>query len=340
MSTAAELGIKKAIQAGSRKPLVVLAALDQFPLSVRVSLLGLLHGAYTPIEIRDTKKNGDSFRKLDAVGVFCSGFDRLQSEISLTCALEQGRIVARDIGGSDPERMSAPNIELYVEKLFRNSCVKLDVIRDHAVFEKEYPLLAAVNRCARNVARHAGRVIFLEYTGDGEINKTLMLVGKGITYDTGGADIKAGGVMAGMHRDKCGAAAVAGFFQFLALYKPKNVRVIGAMAVVRNSIGSECYVSDEIITSRAGVRVRVCNTDAEGRMVMADVLCHMKEKAMNEVNPYLFTIATLTGHVIRCYGEHYTSVLDNGPAWKEGVSKRIAEAGDSAGDPCEVTFCV
>lgn len=59
-------------------------------------------------------------------------------------------------------------------------------------------------------------MIFLEYTGEGNTEKTLFLVGKGVTYDTGGADIKAGGVMAGMHRDKCGAAAVAGFFKILS----------------------------------------------------------------------------------------------------------------------------
>ena len=94
-----------------------------------------------------------------------------------------------------------------------------------------------------------------------------MLVGKGITYDTGGVDIKVGGSMAGMSRDKCGAANVAGFLKVVSLLNPKNVKVVGAMAMVRNSIGSNAYVSDEIITSRAGVRIRVVNTDAEGRMV-------------------------------------------------------------------------
>lgn len=71
----------------------------------------------------------------------------------------------------------------------------------------------------------------------------------------------------------------------------------------------ECYVADELITSRANVRVRVGNTDAEGRMAMADSLCEAKEIAANEVNPQLFTIATLTGHVIRAYGDQYTVSL-------------------------------
>jgi leucyl aminopeptidase len=143
--------------------------------------------------------------------------------------------------------------------------------------------------------------------------------------------------MAGMHRDKCGAAFVAGFFKMLSMYRPKGLKVVGAMAVVRNSIGSESYVSDELLTSRAGVRVRIGNTDAEGRMVMCDVLCQMKEKAVNEVNPKLFTIATLTGHVIRAFGDSYTGILDNGPAKKEGVSLKLQQAGDESGDPFEIS---
>lgn len=63
------------------------------------------------------------------------------------------------------------------------------------------------------VDRHHGKVLWLTYEPQGEVQETVMLVGKGICYDTGGADVKAGGVMAGMHRDKCGAAAVAGFFK-------------------------------------------------------------------------------------------------------------------------------
>ena len=74
--------------------------------------------------------------------------------------------------------------------------------------------------------------------------------------------------------------------------------------MVRNSVGSNAYVADEIITSRAGVRIRVGNTDAEGRMAMADVLAHMKEKALNEINPHLMTVATLTGHARMALGPY------------------------------------
>lgn len=141
-----------------------------------------------------------------------------------------------------------------------------------------------------------GRIIYLEYKPPNPAKKTIMLVGKGVTYDTGGADIKAGGIMAGMSRDKCGAAAVAGYMKVIAEMKPADVHVYAAMCMVRNSVGEESYVADEIITSRAGLRVRVGNTDAEGRMCMADALCKVnkqlliQERERDLTNVFIFSL--------------------------------------------------
>lgn len=330
---AANKGVKRALSAGCKAPLLVVLGHKQFTLTARVTALGAFHALYTPIEVREAKP--DKASKVEKLGLFIESDS--ENEVTILSALESGRIVYRDIGGSDPERMAAPAVAEYVQNIFKDTCIKVDIISDLSNLEKEFPLLVAVNRAAKNVARHAPRVIFLEYVGEGPIDTTLMLVGKGITYDTGGADIKHGGAMVGMHRDKCGAAFVAGFFQFLSVYRPKGLKVIGSMSMVRNSVGSESYVSDELIVSRAGVRVRIGNTDAEGRMVMADVLCRMKEKAANEVNPFLFTIATLTGHVIRAYGPEYTAIVSNGPAKKSGVPQKLFDAGDMSGDPFEIS---
>ena len=128
-------------------------------------------------------------------------------------------------------------MEDYVREEFSGTSVSIEVIKGQTMFEQEYPCLAAVNRAAAGVDRHDGRVIWLTYEPEGKVEKTVMLVGKGITYDTGGADIKAGGVMAGMSRDKCGAADVAGILKVVSILKPKNVKVVAAMAMVRNSVG-------------------------------------------------------------------------------------------------------
>lgn len=144
--------------------------------------------------------------------------------------------------------------------------------------------------------------------------------------------------MAGMSRDKCGAAAIAGFMKTVELRKPEDVHVIAALCMVRNNVGEECYVADEIITSRAGVRVRVGNTDAEGRMAMADSLCLMKERAIAENLPncHLYTVATLTGHACLALGD-YTGVMDNKVAENAGHGLDFCKSGDLIGDPSEIS---
>ena len=166
----------------------------------------------------------------------------------------------------------------------------------------QYPLLMSVARASLAVERHRPRVISLQYTGKGPIERTILLAGKGLTYDTGGVDLKVGGHMVGMSRDKGGAAAVAGLMRVLAELKPERIRVIGELGELRNSIGPDSYVSDEIITSHAGVRVRIGNTDAEGRLVLSDLLSHLRVAALDAVDPHVLSVATLTGHAGRAVG--------------------------------------
>jgi leucyl aminopeptidase len=82
----------------------------------------------------------------------------------------------------------------------------------------------------------------------------IYLVGKGVTYDTGGADLKTGGAMRGMSRDKCGAATVCGIVKAIELLEIPGIKVVGTCAFVRNSIGADAYVSDEVITARSGTK--------------------------------------------------------------------------------------
>lgn len=328
---AAEKGFGRALAAGCKRPLLYVQPHPRFPRATGVAVLGALKATFVPLETREQVP--ERAKKVDAVGVF--GLDA--KELELYNTLEFGRAVSRDIGGSDPERMAAPRVEEYVRDLFKgDKNVTVEVIQGQSTFEKEYPCLAAVNRAASVIPRHDGRVIWLTYTPPGPVEKTLMLVGKGITYDTGGADIKAGGIMAGMSRDKCGAADVCGIVKAVSMLQPKNVKVVAAMAMVRNSVGENCYVSDEIITARSGMRLRVGNTDAEGRMAMVDVLCHMKEKALGEVNPHLMTVATLTGHEVVAYG-NYTAIMDNGQARTERSAQRVQDTGDAFGDMFEIS---
>nr|CAD7439392.1 unnamed protein product [Timema bartmani] len=334
-SEAAGRGIKRALKAGVKSPLLVLTSHERFKQSEIVTLLGALEALYVPIQFREDVPSKST--KVKELGVWSKDFTKTQELVKLAKILESGRYVARDIGGGDPERMAPPRVEEYVKEIFAGSPIKMEVISDQNKLDKEYPLFSAVDRAARVIERHRGRIIYLTYEPAGPVTETLFLVGKGVTYDTGGADIKAGGVMAGMSRDKCGSAAVAGFMKVISALKPKDVKVVAAMSMVRNSIGENCYVADEVITSRSQARVRIGNTDAEGRMIMADVLCYMKELAAGSVNPHLLTIATLTGHAVLTVGSGFSILMDNGPAREVDNSRKLRAAAEEYGDMIEIS---
>ncbi|RUS21531.1 hypothetical protein BC937DRAFT_92408 [Endogone sp. FLAS-F59071] len=185
------------------------------------------------------------------------------------------------------------------------------------------------------VERHHPRIVKLEYRApdQSKVRENLYFVGKGVTYDTGGADIKAGGVM---------RASVAGFLKTVSLLAPEHVNITAGLSFVRNSVGSNSYVSDEVILSRAGVRVLIGNTDAEGRLVMTDLLTEFKDAALaereaNSAPSILFTVATLTGHALRAYGGYGIALDTNVSARQLRVSRRIFDAGHVWGDPFEIS---
>ncbi|XGW02632.1 hypothetical protein V3C99_014572, partial [Haemonchus contortus] len=327
--TAAKNGVKLALSSGIKSPLLVTAPHPNYPQAELVSALGALIPLYTPLNVRE-EEEPNKFDKLGLLPI------ELEDLVCLVEAYEASFTVCRDIAETGPERMSPPKVADYIRSVFDSKEITVDVTDDQDVIKKEYPMMAAVNRAANTVKNHQARLIRLEYVGEGEIENTYFLVGKGVTIDTGGCDLKTGGHMWGMCRDKYGSAIVAGFFKALEVLQPKNIKVVGYMCMVRNSIGSHAYTTDEVITARSGKRIHIYNTDAEGRITMLDPLTKAKEEALNEVNPHLMTIATLTGHEVLSYG-YYAALMDNGPAKRSGWARRIQDVGDAYGQPVEIS---
>jgi len=253
-------------------------------------------------------------------------------------ATEAGKRVARDLAGTEPERMAPLKFAEYCRQAFANTPVKVTVIDDTQQLQHEYPLLYAVGRASVEVERHRPCVIRLEYFGDAA-EQSLLLAGKGIVYDTGGADLKTGGHMAGMSRDKGGAAAVAGFMKTIGELAPSHLNAIAEIGAVRNSIGAEAFVADEIITAHSGKRVRIGNTDAEGRLVLADLLSHLRTQTLanDYPSPVFYSVATLTGHAALAKGP-YTALVPNGPAKYQGVAEQLFNNGEQFGDMAEISW--
>ena len=309
--SAASQAMQRALQAGIQRPCLRLALAEASLASLESSCFGALSALWVPLEARELAKGGS----IEALGIVSGHVAELHSPkhkdswSRWLSAVEHGRIVARDICGTEPERMSPPKLAELCKKIFRGTSIDLEIVKERRILEQEYPLLSAVARASWSVDRHHPRVIKLRYQGQADSDQLIALAGKGVTYDTGGADLKVNGHMAGMSRDKGGAAAVIGFMLAVAYLKPK-LNFIAEIGAVRNSIGSDAFVTDEIITSHAGVRVRIGNTDAEGRLVLADFLSNLRTQIKEPSQAHLMSIATLTGHAYRAYGP-FTIAIDN-----------------------------
>lgn len=330
---AAKQAIALAKNAGAVKPLVWVqkAAGACFEKAAEVVYLAMAQALWQPLEGREALGEAlvEPVQGIGIMGVDATLANRLT-------AIESGKRLARDLCGTEPERMTPRRFADYCVEAFANTAVSVQVQTDVETLQQQYPLMMAVARSSLHVERHKPAVIRLEYVPEGAVTQTLLFAGKGLVYDTGGADLKINGGMAGMSRDKGGAAAVAGFLKTVALLKPAGVKVIAEIGAVRNSIGSDAFVPDEIIKSHAGVRVRIGNTDAEGRLVLADLMSHLKLAAADAINPVLFSVATLTGHAARAVGP-YTALVENGAALRLGLSATLAQQGDLWGDPSEVS---
>ncbi|GLP96917.1 M17 family metallopeptidase [Paraferrimonas sedimenticola] len=327
---AAKSGIERAKASGAKRPLLVVQphgdSANEFAESV--AALGAAEGLWLPLEAREA---GAAKCQIEQIGLLADDVDA-----ELLNALESGRALARDLCGTDPERMAPPAFADWVQAGLADSGLNISVIGDENTLRRDYPLLSAVSRSSFAVERHCPRVVRIEYKSEGPIKRTILLAGKGVTYDTGGADLKVGGAMVGMSRDKGGAAAAAGLMKTLSMLKPEGLHVIAELGLVRNSIGSDCFVPDEIITSHAGVRVRIGNTDAEGRLVLADVMSHLKQDYADSPQVEMFSLATLTGHVVRAYGG-YTAAVENRAARANGVANQIQSRGEALGEPLEIS---
>jgi len=332
---AARDAIRRARDAGAKRPLLLVApAPDRADLgrALPVAALAAAGALWEPLEARQHAKDPSVIEPVEAMGLGSLAGDVDPATASWVQAVELGRRLTRDLGGTEPERMAPPGFAQTCQEAFAGTAVKVEVVSDLDTIVRDYPVLSSVARASFPVERHHPRIVRLRYTPEGEVTRTLFFAGKGVTYDTGGADLKTGGHMAGMSRDKGGAAAVAGFLRAVAELKPKGVAVVAELGVVRNSIGAESFVADEIITSHAGVRVRIGNTDAEGRLVMSDLLSHLRVEALDAPSPTLFTCATLTGHAALAMGP-YSICVENRPAREQGTGRHIAEVGDQWGDP-------
>lgn len=169
------------------------------------------------------------------------------------------------------------------------------------------------------------QLIIMEYKGGSDKAKPNVIVGKGITFDTGGISLKPGAAMDEMKFDMCGAASVLGTMTALCVLKPK-INVVGVIAAAENMPSGRATKPGDVVTSMSGKTIEVLNTDAEGRLVLCDALTYVERFKPNSV----IDIATLTGAVIVALGSVNTGLLSN----NDELAGKLYQLGQEVNDPC------
>ena len=180
-------------------------------------------------------------------------------------------------------------------------------------------LISAVSRGSLNPPRF----IHIRYKPAKKTNKSMAIVGKGVTFDSGGYNLKPSRHIENMKADMGGAAAVLGLMKILPVIKP-NVVVDAYIPASENMIDGEAHKPGDVIKSRSGKTVEILNTDAEGRLLLADAI----DYAIAKKPDILIDLATLTGGVRYALGEIYTAILGNDQKLIDNILAASKEAGE------------
>jgi leucyl aminopeptidase len=168
------------------------------------------------------------------------------------------------------------------------------------------------------------RLVVMRWNGGRAKDRPVALVGKGVVFDTGGISIKPAASMEDMKGDMAGAAAVAGAMHAIAARKAK-ANVIGIVGLVENMPDAAAQRPGDIVTSMSGKTIEVINTDAEGRLVLADALTYVQRKAKPQA---IVDLATLTGAIIVALGHHNAGLFAN----NDELAEALVAAGEATGD--------
>ncbi len=267
-----------------------------------------------------TKLKPEQKPSLTAVDISMDGPAAAKARAEKDAAIVEGVFFARDLV-CEPPNILYP--ESFAERLrdLETIGVEVDVLEPAAM---ERLGMGALLGVAQGSSRPA-RLVAMKWNGGSKGSRPVALVGKGVTFDTGGISLKPGAGMDEMKGDMGGAAAVAGAMKAIALRKAK-ANVVGIVALVENMPGSNAQRPGDIVNTMSGQTIEVLNTDAEGRLILADAVWYAQDKYEPSA---VIDLATLTGAVIVALGHENAGMFSN----DEDLAHAITSAGLAEGEP-------
>jgi leucyl aminopeptidase len=268
------------------------------------------------------QKSNEPEKRIKDITVYSEGYEPEDIRASLTVgyAFGKGTNTARTLVNTPGNLLTATDMANYAQGLAAKYDFEVEILEKDEIEKLGMGAFLAVNQGSAEPPK----MIVLKYQGKDHWEEVIGLVGKGVTFDTGGYSIKTKAGIVGMKTDMGGAAAVLGAMEIIGEIKPEQ-NVVAVIPSTDNMISGAAFKPDDVITSMSGKTIEVLNTDAEGRLVLADAITYAKQHGAG----YLVDVATLTGGVITALGLHTTGAMTN----HEPLFEQVLEASKEACEP-------
>jgi len=279
---------------------------------------GLMLGSYRFSEYK-TNTDEDLYTSKKAIVI---SEEDVSSAVARGAMLGRASLFVRDLANHPSNVMTPTRLAEEAEQIAKSGGFKCRVYDRDEVEKMGMGAFAGVAKGAEEPPKF----IVLEYHGGEKKAPPVAFVGKGITFDTGGISIKPSKKMHEMKYDMCGAGAVLGIMHAVAEIKPP-INIVAAVAATENMPGGKAYKPGDILKAYSGKTIEVLNTDAEGRLALADALAFVREEFQPQ---FMINFATLTGAAVVALGHRASALLGN----DDDLIRDILAAGDYTGERC------
>jgi len=285
------------------------------------SINGLVEGIVLGGYSFDEYKSKKTEVTLNHIVISCDSvnYNEIKEKFNSSLIVANATCFTRDIVNTTPQDLNPPSFAKLAQKLAYENSLDCKILGESELENEGMGAMLAVGRASV----HDSKLIHLAYKPKNP-KKIISLIGKGLTYDSGGLSLKPATSMVTMKMDKAGGCAVLGMIKAVSELK-LDVEVHVFVGAVENMVGGDAYKPDDVLTSKSGTTIEVRNTDAEGRLVLADVLTYAQE---NVEADYIFDFATLTGACMVALGSYTTGVMGNSKKLKHDFLKAGSRSGE------------
>ncbi len=275
---------------------------QEFPIDVSNVVTSIVEGAQLSMYSFDKYKKEKSEKTPDLSLLFALP-QKIREVISKTQIVSQGTEYARNIANLPPNECAPSQLASFAKSLASKNKLKCKVFSKNELKQKKFGGIIAVGQGSKNEPK----LIVLEHNRGKRSDKPIVIVGKAVTFDTGGISIKPSEKMDEMKFDKCGGCTVLGIMKAVSELK-LPINIVGIIPSVENMPGGESYRPGDIIRLYSGKTAEILNTDAEGRLILADALSYGIKKYSPKI---IIDFATLTGACIVALGNNVAGLVSN-----------------------------